>query len=391
MNSFTFWNPTKVVFGENTVSAVGDEIKSFGGTNVLVFYGMGSALKSGVLDKVFKSLNDAGLEHFALGGVQVNPTLEFAQKAVNKFRDSGIDFVLGVGGGSVIDTAKAVAHGLATPDVPIWDFMTTKVEVSKSLPVGSVLTIAAAGSETSMSTVLTNSELGIKRGLNTQLNRPKFAIMDPVLTYSLPARHTTCGVVDILMHTLDRYFAPDANNSLTDELAEALMRIVIRYGPVALEWPDDYKARSELMWAGSLSHNALTGLGQTLDFAVHQLGHALSGKFDIPHGESLSIAWPAWAKYVYRGDVARFKRYARNVWGISASDDEAAAIAGISATVEFFRKLGAPVSMAEAFGGDFEVDIEELAMLCTYEKTRTIGSFKVLGFDDIVEIFKMAL
>jgi len=391
MNSFTFWSPTKVVFGENTVSATGDEIKSFGGTNVLVFYGVGSAVKSGVLDKVTKSLSDAGLKFTTVGGVQINPTSEFAQKTVDKYKGTGIDFVLGVGGGSVIDTAKVVAHGLASPDVPVWDFITLKTELLTSLPIGCVLTIAAAGSETSLSAVLTNSSLAIKRGLTTQFNRPKFAIMDPVLTYSLPARHTACGVVDILMHTLDRYFTHDADNALTDELAEALMRVVIKYGPVALQWPDDYKARSELMWAGSLSHNTLTGLGQTLDFSAHQLGHALSGKFDIPHGESLSIVWPAWAKYVYHDDVARFKRYARKVWGISASGDEAAAIAGISATVKFFLTLGAPVTMKEAFGGDIDIDIDELADLCTYGKTRTIGTFKVLNYNDIKEIYKMAM
>jgi len=390
MNSFTFWSPTKVIFGENIVSSVGDEIRSFGGSNVLVFYGMGSAAKSGVLDTVTKSLDDSGLRYAAVGGVHINPTVDFAQKAVDMFKGAGIDFVLGLGGGSVIDTAKVVAHGLASPDVPIWDFMTLKTEVTKSLPVGTVLTIAAAGSETSMSAVLTNTSLDIKRGLSSHFNRPVFAIMDPVLTYSLPKRHTACGVVDILMHTLDRYFAPDAENSLTDEFAEALMRVVIRYGPVAMDFPDDYKARSELMWAGSLSHNALTGLGQTLDFSVHQLGHALSGKFDIPHGESLSIVWPAWAKFVYHEDVARFARYARKVWGISGSDHEAAALAGISATVEFFRRLGAPVSMTEAFGGDFDVDIDELADLCTYGKTRTIGSFKVLGFDEIEDIYRIA-
>ncbi|MCL2249745.1 MAG: iron-containing alcohol dehydrogenase [Oscillospiraceae bacterium] len=391
MNNFTFWSPTKVVFGENTVSSVGEEIKSFGGTKVLVFYGMGSAVSSGVLERVTDSLNEAGLKYFAVGGVQINPTVEFAQKVVGKHRDSGFDFVLGVGGGSVIDTAKAVAHGLANPDVPLWDIFSLKVNLERSLPVGAVLTIAAAGSETSSSAVLTNTKLKIKRGLTSQLNRPQFAVMDPTLTYSLPVRHTVCGVVDILMHTLDRYFAPDADNALTDELSEALMRIVVRYGRVAMEWHDDYKARSELMWAGSLSHNALTGLGQTLDFSVHQLGHAISGKFDIPHGESLSITWPAWAKYVYRTDVDRFARYARKVWGITASDGAAAALAGISATVEFFRSLGAPVSLAEGVPDDAEFDIEELASLCSYNKTRTIGSFQVLDYNDILEIYRLAL
>ena len=391
MNNFTFWSPTKVVFGENTVSSVGEEIKSFGGTNVLVFYGMGSAVSSGVLRRVTDSLGDAGLKYHAVGGVQINPTSAFAQNVVDKHQNSGFDFVLGVGGGSVIDTAKAVAHGLANPGTPIWDFFTLVVNLEHSLPVGAVLTIAAAGSETSPSAVLTNTELDIKRGLTSQLNRPQFAIMDPTLTFSLPVRHTVCGVVDILMHTLDRYFAPDADNALTDELAEALMRVVVRYGRVAIEWPDDFKARSELMWAGSLSHNALTGLGQTLDFSVHQLGHAISGKFDVPHGESLSITWPAWAKYVYRTDVARFARYAQKVWGITSSDSEAAALAGISATIEFFRSLNAPVSLAEGAPNGAVVDIEELALLCTYHKTRSIGSFQVLNYDDILEIYRLAL
>ena len=388
MNSFTFWCPTKVVFGADTVSFTGQEVKAFGGTNVLVFYGMESAVKSGVLDSVTKSLEAEGISYTCVGGVQINPLVEFAQKAVEENKDKGIDFVLGVGGGSVIDTAKVAAHGLANPGVPIWDIISLKVELKKSLPIGAVLTIAAAGSETSMSSVLTNQALGIKRGINTQFNRPKFAIMDPVLTYTLPPRHTACGVTDILMHTLDRYFAPDADNAVTDELAEALMRVIIRYGKTAMDEPHDYKARAELMWAGSLSHNGLMGLGQTMDFAVHQLGHALSGKYDIPHGESLSIAWPAWARYVYKDDLARFARYARNVWNIKNADDEAAALEGISATEDYFRLLTMPVTLSESVGESCKNDIDELADFCTYHRVRTIGSFRVLDFDAIKEIYK---
>jgi len=388
LNSFTFWSPTKVVFGAGTANQTGKEVKEFGGTNVLVFYGTGSAVKSGVLDTVTKSLEAEGIKYSCIGGVQINPLAEFAQKAVDENKDKNIDFVLGVGGGSVIDTAKAVAHGLASPDVPIWDFWTLKTEVKKSLPIGTVLTIAAAGSETSMSSVLTNQELGIKRGLGTQFNRPKFAIMDPTLTYTLPPRHTACGVTDILMHTLDRYFAPDADNAVTDELAEGLMRVIIKYGKIAMEKPQDYKARAELMWAGSLSHNTLTGLGQTMDFAVHQLGHTISGKYDTPHGESLTIAWPAWARYVYRDDAARFAKYARTVWGIKEADDEKAAVEGINATEDYFRLICMPVTLTEAVGESCKDDIEELADFCTYHQVRTIGSFRVLGFEAIKEIFK---
>ena len=387
MNSFVFWSPTKVVFGADTAGQTGAEVKSFGGTNVLIFYGMGGAVKSGVLDTVTKSLEAEGIKYTCVGGVQINPLVEFAQKAVDDFKDKNIDFVLGVGGGSVIDTAKAVAHGLKNPSVPIWDFISLKVELKASLPIGTVLTIAAAGSETSMSAVLTNQALGIKRGLSSQFNRPKFAIMDPVLTYTLPLRHTACGVTDILMHTLDRYFAPDTENSVTDELSEALMRVIIKYGLIVMNKPDDYKARSELMWAGSLSHNTLTGLGQTMDFAVHQLGHAISGLYDTPHGESLSIAWPAWARYVYRSDVVRFARYAKNVWNVTNTNAEAAAIEGISATENFFIKLKMPNTLTEAVGERCKDDIEALADFCTYHKTRKIGTFRVLDFDDIKEIF----
>jgi len=388
MNGFTFWSPTKVVFGEDTAKLAGQEVKAFGGTNVLVFYGAGSAVKSGVLDTVIKSLEDEGVKYSCVGGVQINPLVEFAQKAVEDFKDKKIDFVLGVGGGSVIDTAKGVAHGLANPGTPIWDIITMKVDLKKSLPIGSVLTIAAAGSETSTSSVLTNKAQGVKRGLNTHFNRPKFAIMDPTLTYTLPPRHTACGVTDILMHTLDRYFAPDTDNAVTDELAEALMRVIIRYGKTALDTPNDYKARAELMWAGSLSHNGLMGLGQTLDFAVHQLGHALSGKYDIPHGESLSIAWLAWARYVYLHDVSRFAKYARTVWNIKETDNEAAALKGIKATEDYFRLITMPVALTELVGEGCKNDIEALADLCSYQKSRTIGSFKVLDYDAILEIYK---
>jgi len=387
LNSFTFWSPTKVIFGAETANQTGKEVKEFGGTNALLFYGAGSAVKSGVLDTVTKSLEAEGIKCTCIGGVQINPLIEFAQKAVDENKDKGIDFIIGVGGGSVIDTAKVVAHGLATPGVPLWDIITMKTELKASLPIGTVLTIAAAGSETSTSSVLTNQELGVKRGLNTHFNRPKFAIMDPTLTYTLPPRHTACGVTDILMHTLDRYFAPDSDNAVTDELAEALMRVIVKYGKTAMEKPLDYKARAELMWAGSLSHNGIMGLGQTMDFAVHQLGHALSGKYDIPHGESLSIAWPAWARYTYRVDVARFAKYARVVWSIKNADDEAAALEGIKATEDYFKQITMPITLTESVGEKCKDDIETLADFCTYHKTRTIGSFKVLDFEAIKEIY----
>ena len=388
MNSFTYWSPTKVVFGADTASQTSSEVKAFGGTNVLCFYGSGSAVKSGVLDTVTKSLEAEGIKYACIGGVQINPLIEFAQKAVDDYKNKNIDFVIGIGGGSVIDTAKAVAHGLASPETPLWDFYTLKTPLTKSLPVGVVLTIAAAGSETSMSSVLTNQAIQIKRGLNSNFNRPRFAIMDPALTLTITPRHTACGVADILMHTLDRYFAPDTDNAVTDGLAEALMRAVIKYGEAVMEEPLDYKARAELMWAGSLSHNGLTGLGQAQDFAVHQLGHAISGKYDIPHGESLTIAWPSWARFVYSDEVSRFAKYARCVWDISDDNDEDAAQKGIAATEEFFRNIGMPVTLTEAVGESCKDDVETLTDLCTYFHTRTIGAFKVLDADAIKSIYQ---
>ena len=391
MNSFTFWSPTRIVFGPDTVGQVGGEVKACGGTHALVLYGQSSAAGSGLLAKITASLMEAGIQVDAVGGVQPNPRVQLAQRFVDGYRNRGIDFVLGVGGGSVLDTAKAVAHGLASPDTPVWDFFSGRKQVTASLPVGAVPTIAAAGSETSDSAVLTDLVSGEKRGLGTPFNRPKFAILDPLLTQSLPPRQTACGVTDILMHTMDRYFAPGTGNAVTDALAEGLLRVVIGCGRAVMKRPDDAAARSELMWAGSLSHNGLTGLGQAKDFSAHQLGHALSAKYDIPHGESLSAVWGAWASTVYRDDVPRFARFARAVWGIDELRPETAAHAGIEAAVRYFRELGMPVSLTEAVGPVSGEDINALTELCTYRGTRTIGSFRVLDADAIRAIYHASL
>jgi len=391
LNSFSFWSPTKIVFGEGTVIQTGNEVRAFGGTRVLVLYGSGSVVKSGLLEEVTQSLKGEGLEYFCVGGVQPNPLLEFALKIIEDYKDKNIDFVLAVGGGSTIDTAKAVATGLLLDELPLWDYFLRKALPKKAVPVGVVLTIAAAGSEMSDSCVVTNKKQSIKRGFNSQTNRPRFAIMDPVLTYSLPPYQVACGVVDMLMHALDRYFAPDTDNAITDEISEGLMRAIIKYGKIAMENPTDYKARSEIMWAGSLTHNGITGLGQTLDFAVHQLGHPLSSKYDAAHGASLAATWPSWARYVYRTDVARFAKFTRDVWGINESDDEAAAVAGINATEEYFRSIGMPVTLTEAVGEGVQGDLDELAKLCSFDRTRTIGSFRALDHDDIRAIYQSAV
>lgn len=391
MNSFTYRAPTNVIFGKETEAQVGSEIKRLGGSSVLVIYGSGSVVKSGLLERVTASLEREGLTVCRAGGVKPNPLLEFAQQLVTEYKDRNIDFILGVGGGSVLDTAKAVAIGLAQPKIPIWDYYLRKAEVAAALPVGAVLTIAAAGSETSDSAVLTREETGEKRGINTEFNRPAFAIMNPELTYTLPTRQTVCGVVDIIMHTLDRYFSTDTDNATTDGIAEAILRAAVTYGAIAMEHPLDYKARSELMWCGSLSHNGITGLGQPRDFSVHALGHELSGMFDLSHGESLSIMWPAWAKFSWKILPARFAQYGRNVWGIAEEDDGACAQAAIAATKDFFQSLGAPVCFSQAsMGLQSDEVICRLAKNCSFDGGRVVGQFYPMKENELYEIYMEA-
>lgn len=334
MHGFTQYTPTRIIFGKETQKQAGELAKSLKASKVFVVYG----------------------------------------------------------GGSVIDTSKAVAHGTANPDTDIWEFWSKKQTVKKSLPVGVVLTLAAAGSETSDSAVLTNEETKIKRGLSTDFNRPAFAIMNPELTYTLPKYQVGCGIVDIMMHTLDRYFTQTENNELTDEIAEGLLRTVIRNGAVAIKDSHDYNAMSEIMWAGSLSHNGITGLGAEKDFAVHQLGHELSAKFDIAHGASLSAVWGAWATYVYDAKPARFAQYARRVWNVEEADDVKAAQEGIRKTVTYFASLDMPTSFREAkeIGSKTDEEVKQMAHGCSYKGTRTIGSFKVCDENDIYEIYKLA-
>lgn len=390
MNSFEFWMPTKIVFGEGTPEYAGEEVKAFGGSKVLVLYGSGSAVKSGVLERVTNSLDKAGLHWKAIGGIKPNPLAEFAQQIVDDYRDLGFDFLLAVGGGSVIDTAKAVAFGLCAPDTPIWDYFSRKAEPKENLPVGVVLTIAAAGSETSNSAVLTMESQQIKRGLSSQMNRPKFAIMDPSLTKTLPSRQTACGIVDIMMHTLDRYFAEGTGNDITDGIAATILRTVIKHGTIAMNEPDNMKARSELMWAGSVSHNGLTGLGQVRDFSVHQFGQVLSAMFDTLHGESLSAMWASWARYVMDADIPRFAKYAREIWDIDEADERKAAQKGIDATENYFRSLGMPVSLGETVGILPEETLKVMASKCGFGGGRKVGSLRALGEEEILQVYQNA-
>ena len=315
MNDFVFHTPTKVVFGKGTEDQVGALVKEQGGTKVLVHFGGGSAKKSGLLDRVCASLEQAGIPYVTLGGVVPNPLLSLVYQGIDLCKKEGVDFILAVGGGSVIDASKAIALGAANPEADLWDFWQRKRPVERILPIGVVLTISASGSETSDTAVLTHDETLVKRGLGSDLLRPKFAILDPELTYTLPPYQVSCGVVDIMMHTLDRYFTSVTGNLLTDEIAEGLLRTVIACGARAHENSRDAQAMSELMWAGSLSHNDLTGLGAPKDFAPHQLGHELSARFDFAHGATLSAVWGSWAAYCWKTNPARFAQYGVKVWG----------------------------------------------------------------------------
>ena len=389
MNPFQFYLKTEVVFGEGTHRQAAGLVKKHGGSRVLVVYGGGSCVRSGLLEAVTDGLRAESLAYDTFGGAQPNPRLAHARLGVQKALDFGADFILAVGGGSSIDTAKAIAAGAANAGTDIWDFWTRKAVPQKVLPVGVVLTLPAAGSETSDSAVLTDEETMTKRGLSTDLNRPAFAVLDPALAATLPKYQVACGVTDILMHTLDRYFNPVSDNEISDAMAEALLRVVLENGRKVYEDPADLHAMSEIMWCGSLSHNGLTGLGGKKDFAVHQLGHALSARYDVAHGASLAAVWGSWAKAVADADdYARFARFGRAVWGITEEDNKKAALAAIEKQVGYFKSLDMPVCLKDFGLGD--MDTEELAGLCSYGKTRTVGTFKVLDHEMIHAIYKAA-
>ena len=391
MQNFIQYTPTEIIFGKDTEMQTGNAVKKWGGTKTLIVYGGGSVIRSGLLKRVEASLDEAGVSYVEFGGVKPNPRLSHAEEGVKIAVKEGVDFILGVGGGSTIDTAKAIAHGTAKPECKLWDIWTQKEPLGNSLPVGCVLTIAAAGSEMSNSSVLTNTETGKKLGLPTDLNKPRFAIMNPELTYTLPKYQIACGITDIMMHTMERYFIPNQRNQMTDEIAEALLRVVIENGRKALENPNDYDAMSEIMWCSSLSHNGITGLGRVRDFSVHKFGQALGGKYDYAHGATLSAVWEAWAKYLYMYDVDRFAHYAEKVWDVTCENKKQAAEEGIRKTVEYFREIGMPVNLREL--GIEEITHEELMALsldATMGGTVKLAKVKLLDVSDVYEIFKNA-
>ena len=391
MQNFTFHAPTRIIFGKDTVSQSGGEVKRCGAGKVLIVYGSERIRESGLLSRVERSLDESGIAHESFGGVKANPTLSHAEEGVKKAEDFKADMILAVGGGSVIDTAKGIAHGAANPDSRLWDIWTKKAPVEKSLKVAAILTIPAAGSEMSDSAVLTNEAEGKKLGLNSEYNRCVFAIMDPSMADSLPDWQLKNGIVDIMMHTLERYFIPDIKCDLTDSIAEGVIRAVRDNGRIVLKDRTDYDAMAEILWASSVSHNNITELGRGKDFSVHKIGMALSAKYDYTHGATLSAVWASWARYLYEDAVSRFARYARNVWGIETSNDLQAAALGINATESYFKEIGMPVSLSELGLKDpSDEDLKALAMHATMDDTVRLSRIRPLNASDIVKIYRMA-
>ena len=392
MKDFNYYAPTEVVFGENSEEQVAALVKKYGGTKVLVHYGGKSAERSGLLDKICGLLTEGGIAFKKLGGVVPNPRLSLVHEGIKLCREEGIDFILAVGGGSVIDSSKAIAYGVPY-EGEVWDFYLGKDKATKMLPVACVLTIPAAGSEMSEASVITNEDGDVKLGYSNNLSRPKFAIMNPKRTFTLPPYQTAAGVTDMMMHTMERYFTKDDDMDLTTDIAETMLRSMKDAIFAVLKNPEDYRYRAQIMWGGSLMHNGLTGCGVTEDWATHQLEHELSGMFDVTHGAGLAAIWPSWARYVMHENLSRFVRFAVNVMDIpnDFTDPEGTALKGIEAMERFYHAIGMPINIKELIGKDItDEEIKEMTRKCSRNYQHTCGQLKVLKAEDMENIYKMA-
>ncbi|MBS7319077.1 MAG: iron-containing alcohol dehydrogenase [Prevotella sp.] len=394
MKNFNYYAPTQVAFGRNTESQVAELVKKHGGSKVLIHYGGQSAIRSGLLAKVEQILTEAGIAYVKLGGVKPNPRLSLVRKGIELCKEENVDFLLAVGGGSVIDSCKAISSGRFYQG-DVWTLYEHKDHATQYLPIGCILTIPAAGSEMSNGSVITNDEVEswLKKDYCVDEFRCKFAIMNPELTFTLPAWQTACGITDMMMHTMERYFSKDDDMETTDAIAEAILRTCMKEGPLALANPTDYTCRANIMWAGTLAHNDLTGCGTTGDWATHNIEHELSGLFDVSHGAGLAAVWGSWARYTRNENLPRFARFAHNVMGIDTTNmsDMEASETGIKAMEQFFRSIGMPTDIHTLVGKDItDAEIEEMAQKCTNGDTTTIGGLKILHAADIVKIYQMA-
>ncbi|MEG0919541.1 MAG: iron-containing alcohol dehydrogenase [Anaerovoracaceae bacterium] len=392
MFNFDYVAPTKVVFGKETEKRVGELLKEFNGKKILLHYGGGSVIRSGLLERVKSSMNEAGISYVELGGVVPNPRLSLVYDGIKLAKEEGVDFILAVGGGSTIDSAKAIGYGIAN-EGDVWDFYEGKRKAKACAPIGAVLTLAATGSEMSNSTVITKEDGWLKRGYRDDMARPKFAIMNPELTMTLPPYQTSCGCTDILMHTLERYFTHGGNMEMTDTIAEAVMRTVINKAGILMKDPNNYQARADIMWAGSLSHNGLTGCGtEGMDFATHNLEHEVGGIYDVAHGAGLAAIWGSWARYVMDNCLDRFKRFAIKVMDVpEEGTDEEIAIKGIESAEAFFKELNMPISLTELGINPDDETLRLMAHKCAEGCGGKKGVTKVLYEEDMYKILAMAL
>lgn len=391
MNDFNYYAPTKVVFGKGAEQNVGKLVKEQNCKKVLIHYGSGSARRSGLLDRIEAIFEKEGIAYTELGGVVPNPRLSLVYEGIGLCKKENVDFILAVGGGSVIDSAKSIGYGVAN-EGDVWDFFDFKRKPTACLPIGTVLTIAAAGSEMSGSCVITKEEGGMKRGCTTDYSRLKFAVLNPELTMTLPPYQTACGCTDILMHTMERYFNHSENMELTDGISEALMRTVIRNAKILVKEPENYDARAEVMWAGSLSHNGLTGCGTDGgDWATHKLEHELGGMFDVAHGAGLAAIWGSWARYVCGERIDRFVQFAERVMDVTPQETEQkTAEAGIAAMEDFYREIKMPTSLAELGIAPTDEQIRELAEKCNAAVRGNLGKVKHLNVEDMIAIYTAA-
>ena len=391
MYNFQYYTPTKVLFGKETEEQVGRLVREQNCKKVLIHYGMGSVVRSGLLDKVKNALDTENILWVELGGAVPNPRLSLVYQGIELAKKEGVDFILAVGGGSAIDSAKAIGYGIFN-EGDVWEFYDRKRQAKGCIPIGVVLTMAATGSEMSNSSVITKEEGWIKRGYSSDYGRPVFAIMNPELTMTLPDYQTACGCTDILMHTMERYFVSGDTMEITDTIAEALMRTVIKYSLVLEEEPDNYEARAEIMWAGSLSHNGLTGCGASgVDFATHGLEHELGGLYDVAHGAGLAALWGSWARYVYKDCLNRFYRFAIKVMDVEDNgNQEEVALKGIERIEEFFKEIHMPISLTELGLQPTEEELELMAHKCSIASGGKKGSAKILVEEDMLAIYRMA-
>lgn len=390
MLNFNFCAPTNFHFGRGAENKAGELIAAMGGKKALIHYGGGSAVRSGLIARVTQSLDHADVAHIELGGVQPNPRASLVYRGIELCRSEQVDFILAVGGGSVIDSAKAIAVGTLY-DGDFWDFHCGKAKPKANLPVGVVLTLAAAGSEGSSSCVITHENGNLKRGSSTELNRPKFALLNPELTMTLPPYQTACGITDMMAHILERYFTNTDGVDLTDRMCEAVLSAIVEAAPVVMKNPTDYDARAQLMWAGTLAHNNLLGLGREQDWASHQIEHELSALYDVAHGAGLAVVLPAWMRFQLDHDPMRFAQLAVRVWGCAMDfrHPENTAVQGIERFERFLHDLGMPITFAEL--GAKEEDIPMLAAKCKRNNGDRLGFFRPLDTKMIEDVLRLAV